>query len=398
MHMNRKSLLRLLTVALWTTAVTGYFFQFPFSFLAALITPCGVAYVLLSFHNYYLQKNKVYLILLGVFFCYLTFSVIEALVFGTELVRVLRFGAILGLLPLCCLIHDAEFEAKWKIFFDLAMVKSAVLLLIWLWLMVAGDYTAFRDWAWENGFGDIYMLSRWNAKVQVHGNALLLVAFIVDFTGKRRLTLQNGIVLTGILAAGNFAFVLGLGVFAAWHGLIWIKARKVSKRIVVVILACGLLLSAPYVAAKIAQKAEVSNKTRIEQAQVLLDANPIIGEGLGNYIRAETTTRNYDGDIYFELQTLYIYNQVGLLGLGLAYGLTVWPLWRKGKKRAILYLIYLMYAFWNPYCWDMTHIITLLILMNTLWLGGEYDKSDYYSLLSVCKRGLARRRNPRAGG
>ena len=396
--MDRNRLLRLLTTALWTAAVTGYFFQFPFSFLAALITPCGVGYVLLQLPKFYLLKNKGYLILFGVFLGYLTFSVIRALILGTEFIRILRFGAILGLLAVCCLIHDDAFEAKWKIFFHLAMAKAGVLLLIWLALLVVGDYTAFRDWAWKNGFGDIYLLSRWNAKVQVHGNALLLVAFIVDYTRKKRFTLQNGVVLTGILAAGNFAFILGLGAFFAWQGYAWIRKKKVSRRTVAAILLCGLLLGAPYVASKIAQKAEVSNKTRIEQAQVLLNANPFIGEGLGNYIEAQTPTRDYDGDLYFELQTLYIYNQVGLLGLALSYCLTVWPLWCKGRDRVLLCLIYLVYSFWNPYCWDMTHIITLLILMNTQDLGEKHGKSDYYSLLSICKRPFQYRGNRRAGG
>lgn len=396
--MDRRRLLRLLTLALWTAAITGYFFQFPFSFLAALITPCGVAYVFLQFPKYYLLKNKVYLTLLGAFFGYLVYSVIEALIWGTDFIRVLRFGAILGLLPLCCLIHDGEFETKWKIFFRLAVAKAGVLLLIWLALLIVGDYTEFRDWAWEKGFGDIYLLSRWNAKVQVHGNALLLVAFIVDFAGKKRFTIQNGIVLAGILAAGNFAFILGLGAFFGWQGFVWVKEKKISKRTVAAILVCGLLFGAPYVAAKIVQKAEVSNKTRIQQAQVLLDANPLIGQGLGNYIRAQTPTRVYDGDLYFELQTLYIYNQVGILGLALAYSLTAWPLWRKSKNRVLLYLIYLIYSFWNPYCWDMTHIITLLILMNTQELGEEHDKSDYYSVLSGCKHLLQYKGNRGTGG
>lgn len=396
--MDKNRLLRLLTTVLWTAAVIGYFFQFPVSFLAVLITPCGVAYVLLQFPKYFLLKNKVYLTLLGAFFVYLGYSVVEALVWGTEFVRVLRFGAILALLPLCCLIHEGEFETKWKILFRLAVAKAGVLLLIWLALLIVGDYTAFRDWAWENGFGDIYLLSRWNAKVQVHGNALLLVAFIVDYSRKKRFTIQNGIVLAGILAAGNFAFILGVGAFFAWQGFTWVREKKISKCTVAAVLVCGLLLGAPYVAGKIVQKAEVSNKTRLEQAQVLLNANPLIGEGLGNYIRAQTSTRNYDGDLYFELQTLYIYNQVGLFGLGLSYYLTVLPLWRKGRSRVLLYLIYLVYSFWNPYCWDMTHIITLQILMNTQDLGVNHGKSDYYSLPSLCKRGLQRRSNREAGG
>ena len=35
--------------------------------------------------------------------------------------------------------------------------------------------------------------------------------------------------------------------------------------------------------------------------------------------------RQYDGDTYFELQTLYIYNQIGIIGLGTFYLLTLIP-------------------------------------------------------------------------
>ena len=330
----------------------------------------------------------------------MAFSVVRALVLGNSFGRVLRFGVILFLLPLCCIIRDPKFKIKWNIFVNLALIKAIVLVGIMLWLLKKGDHSVIRHWVLENQLGDIYLLSRWNAKVQVQGNALLLVAFISDFMLKKRFSLRNIIILGGILAAGNFAYVLGLGLFLGWRmcllGYRLLQKGKISKKTVAIVLVCCILVVTPYLVHKVIQKAAVSNKTRVEQAGVLLDANLVIGDGLGNYIKAETPTRVYDGDTYFELQTLYIYNQVGVLGLLLEYLLTIWPVWKRGKRITALYLIYLAYSFWNPYCWDITHMITLLLMMNTVGLGARYEKSDYYSVFSICKGQIEHLRNLRA--
>lgn len=401
MRANGQKLRSTLSVVCWTLAVVGYFFQFPFSELAIFIAPLIVAYILLEFRDFYLLKNRVYLIVFAVFLAYLVFSVIRALALGNGFYRILRFSVIIGLLPLCSLVRDRNFKKKWDIFFKIAVVKSLVLLAIWVLLLREGDHRLFREWASSNGYGDIYLLSRWNARVQVQGNPLLLVAFIVDFTKRRRFTIPNAIILGGVLAAGNFAYILGLGAFFLWQACMyipkWIQEGKVSKRAVTIVLVCCLVVALSYSVSKIIEKAEFSNKIRIEQVGILLDANPVIGEGLGNYIQKETSMRKYDGDIYFELQTLYIYNQVGLIGLALGYYLTGLPLWKRSRNRLMVYLLYLFFSFWNPYCWDMTHMVVLLILGNTAGLGAKNEKSDYYSVFSFCKRQIERGRNRLSG-
>ena len=401
MLVNKKQSLERLSVIFWAVAVFAYFFQFPFHFLSVLLVPCVIGYVLLQIPNFYLLKNKAYLFVFGLFVLFVAFSFVRSLILGNSLGRVLRFSAIIFLIPVCCLIHDSKTKIKWMFFVNFATVKALILLGFMIYLLIRGDYTDLRQWVSSHDMGDIYLLSRWNAKVQVHGNALLLVAFMLDFLRQKKFSPRNIILLGGILAAGNFAFILGLGLFLGWRAFLWarqlLKKGKISKKTVIIAIICCVLIAVPYVFSKIQQKSAVSNKTRIEQAAVLTDTNPWVGDGFGNYIKAETPTRDYDGDIYFELQTLYIYNQIGIIGLLLVYILTLWPIFQKGKPRALLYLIYLAFTFWNPYCWDTTHMITLLLLMNTKGLGVNHEKGDYYNVLSLCRGKIEYFRNLRAG-
>ena len=138
----------------------------------------------------------------------------------------------------------------------------------------------------------------------------------------------------------------------------------------------------PYLLKQIEQKADVSNQTRVEQAGVLLDANIIIGEGLGNYIEASTPTREYNGDIYFEMQTLYIINQIGIVGVLLFYSTIFVNIKKQGTEKLILYTIYLIYSFWNPYCFDTTQMIVTLLIINMRDEGNCNEKSYSYSVLS----------------
>lgn len=57
-----------------------------------------------------------------------------------------------------------------------------------------------------------------------------------------------------------------------------------------------------------------SNAVRKDQAEVLFSGNIITGNGVGNTITAKTKYRDYSGPDYFEVQTLYVINQIGIIG------------------------------------------------------------------------------------
>ena len=176
---NKKQSLERLSVICWVVAIFAYFFQFPFHFLSVLLVPCVFGYILLQIPNFYLLKNKAYLVLFTAFILFVAISFVSSLIVGNSLGRVLRFSMIIFLLPTCCLIHDSKTKIKWMFFVNFATIKALILLGFMIYLLIRGDYTALRQWVSAHDMGDIYMLSRWNAKVQVHGNSLLLVAFML---------------------------------------------------------------------------------------------------------------------------------------------------------------------------------------------------------------------------
>lgn len=378
-----------LSTIAWCMAVVGYYFQFPIPQLSSMIVPGVALYLVLELPNMYISSKKHYLFGLAGYLFLLLICAVRSLIIGVSLTRIIRFAAILIMLPVSCWVRDTNFSIKKKLFSFFSVAKSLLIIIIAVDIIQKGDYTGWRAWVEQNGMGDIYFRTRWLPKIQVHGNALLLVAVFLGLTEKKKPTLSNIINVIGVLFAGNFAFILGLCLFFCWQVGSYlyskIKSGMTNKKVLVavvvlLILCCAVLM--PIFWLQIQQKLIRSFPTRVDQASVLIKANPFIGEGLGSIVIAETATRNYNGDIYFELQTLYIYNQIGFIGLALAYFLTVFPVVCKSKKYLLLYLMYLMYSFWNPYCWDTTHIIALILFMNFENQGEEYDKGNCYNLLS----------------
>lgn len=383
--------LDMVRMILWIFVIFSYFFQFPFSFLSIFLTPCLLLFIFLELFNLKILNNKKYICLAFIYILFLIFSSIYSLVNGINIIRILRFFIILLMIPLSSNIIDEKFNKYEKIFRYMAIAKSILLIAIAIYLLIKGDHTIIRHWSLTNGYGDIYLLNG-IPKVQVQGNALLLIAFFIDFYHKfikaknKKFPLTSLIILLGIASAGNFAFVLGIALYSGYYLIIYIHKlicqNKIKIRYLFFVFILLLLIIFPYVQNKIIEKSAHSNKIRFEQAEILLDTNHFIGKGLGNEILAETSEREYNGNIYFELQTLYIYNQIGSIGITLFYLLTLIPLVKLSKEKTILYIIYICYSFWNPYCFDTTQIITTLLIVNMKLIGGfnYYDKSNYYTL------------------
>lgn len=381
------SLIRKLRLLLWATAVFCYFFQAPFKVLSSLILPCLGLYILTLVPNFKLLKNKLFIATGIIYIVFLLFSAVLSLKNGNSITRIIRFLVILYAIPgTFCLEDKKDRELKADVFISLATAKAFMLISFALCMVLMHRFMPFRLWSQFNSIGDMYLIGN-RPYVQVHGNALLVMAFMLEYINKKKITLPLIIILAGILVAGNFAFVLGILCFIGYRICIFVynlyKQDKLNKKLLLICIIIGGLLFAPYAVKKFTEKMFKSNVIRMEQIAVLCDTNPLIGKGVGNEIHAETTYRLYNAPTYFEMQTFYIYNQIGALGLGLYFIVTLCMAYKKGINKLLIYLVYLFYTFWNPYCFDTTQLFAIIIIFYLMDIDKGYEKdSDYYLIFS----------------
>lgn len=384
------SLIRKLRLLLWTIAVFCYFFQAPFKSLSSLILPCLGLYLLTLVPEFKLLKNKIFIATGVIYIIFLLFSAVMSLKNGTGITRIIRFLVILYAIPgTFCLEDRKDKELKANIFIALATAKAFMLISFGLCMVLMHRFMPFRLWSQFNSIGDMYLIGN-RPYVQVHGNALLVMAFMLEYINKKKITLPLVVLLAGILVAGNFAFVLGIICFFGYRACVLVydlyKKNKLNKKLLLICIIVGGLLFAPYAIRKFTEKMFKSNVIRMEQIAVLTDTNPLIGLGVGHEIHAETTFRLYNAPTYFEMQTFYIYNQIGAIGLGLYFIVTLWMAYKKGINKLLIYLIYLFYTFWNPYCFDTTQLFAIILIFYLMDIDKGYEKdSDYYFIFSPAR-------------
>lgn len=354
----------------WTGAIFCYYFQFPFKNLSSLIVPFTILLLALNITlKDMLWSKKFFSFFL--FFCfYLLIPLLLGIFNHNSFSNIMRFLFILIGILLFTSIRIPKFEKYEKILVILSVCKSLILISLAIYLLVKQDYWSLRVWARENSLGDIYFFRTFIIipKVQVIGNALLVCTFISSYFKQRKFTVSNLIILIGIFFAGNFAYLLGIGCFFLYIFYLknkeYLRKNKHTILVLWVLFLVFLTFSIPYVRYNINLKSESSNTVRINQAELLLDTNFFIGNGLANEINAAIDSRTYSGDIYYELQTLYIYNQIGFIGISLFYFILFYRFSKLEKYRSILYVIYLIYSFWNPYSFDTTQMFATVLFIN----------------------------------
>lgn len=340
-----------LRIIVWSIAVFFYYFQVPFSEYSGLITAGLATFMILDIKNIF----KIFfhpvigvLYIATVAFCLI--SVLYSVSNGTELSSAIRFFLILILLPLCPFYKEKEANILYKIFSVLSLGKALMLIVIAFMVFHAGSHSEMREWALLNHYGDIYLGYGVIPRVQLKGNALLLIAFMISFYRNNRFTMYNIIVLMGILCAGNFAFILGLSVFFIWRYIQSLKDRThfLKKICVGIILLVGMVGLGSYSIMESNMKSGYfgSNGMRIIQYEILTDTNIIYGSGLGSNVPGAVRLGRSISDQYYELQTLYIYYQVGIFCLIAFYILMFYTMRQScNKDGLVLFFTYFFIHF-----------------------------------------------------
>ena len=283
----------------------------------------------------------------------------------------LRFYLILLFVLLAYHVHLRKFVLDWFIFANI--IQSLFLLLFELYLVFVAsqpEISQIRYYFLTNRIGDVYTYNGFFYRIQILGNPLIPFSFFISVLLRKNKVIKL-ILFIGIIISANLAFYIATSLFLLFYILAKVKN---NKQLIGNILKVGfiiLLCSFPVIfyLEYILSKKKYSLEVRADQLNVLINdmstswITAILGKGLGNLINISTPLRDYSAyGYYFELQTIYIFNQMGILAL-IYYAIIIYITYRLyNRKLLFIYLFYIMYAVTNPYIFDTTHIIVILIL------------------------------------
>ena len=324
----------------------------------------------------YFPKNKTFL--------FYTFIVVSLCIYSfleqNKISNIIRFAIILLTLGFAYYIKTSKDVVK--ILYYFVSLQCFVILGFELYMMFFCPSNSvasiIRSTFLGKEWGDIYSFNNFFYKIQLKGNAILPFTYMISYYfsvfSKKNMFLFRFALFLSCICAGNFAFIIIIALFHIYHFFVTVKnnAKKIIYRfyllLFLALLTSGIIIS--YVQSVLEMKADVSNAIRFDQANVLINdltQNPItylFGTGLGHTISVATKLRDYNDVIYYELQSLYILNQLGVIFFGaLLLFLLILTLKRiKYKDLLMVYIFYIIYAISNPYIFDTNHFIVIVIL------------------------------------
>ena len=342
-----------------------------FSFLS------NVALGYIAIRNYYLYPfyNNWYRFYIGAFLLIMGYS----FALGNSPLLVVRFALILFFIFFSYIWKvDYKIFFKYLVFFSAILVVGLICLEIFLLFSSMAEYEILRGFVIQNNMGDVFFYHLYY-KLELRGTPLVvfvyMLSYVIDIFPTKYVKTFRLFYFVGIIFAGNFAYQLALLLF---HIIKYVyemiqnpssRFRKIVFLFFMLILLGGVLTD--FVSNTMEEKADISNATRIDQAKVLIEdmsrnvVTLVFGSGLGHTIEVETEFRDYHGNIYYELQSLYMMNQLGLLGFTLFFAVNLVLAFRciTYPRLLFVYGIYLLYACTNPYIWDTNHIIVIVSLL-----------------------------------
>lgn len=348
------------------------YIQFPFTNVAKFIVPCLLCFLLFNIDSLLKGFNMQSFLLFSLFCIHIGVCIFISGIKNVDVSRIVRFVLILVMIPLCFSFSDNNEKIKklYRIFMIITYVKVLSLIIIYIVYLQYLDYIPFRLYATSRG-GDIYSLhSKYLLKIQLPGNALVMDAFLLNLLINKRIKKSTMFLGIGVFICGNFAFIMGAFFMILYSFLkkIFITYKNINKIPFYILIGLVVFTAiTPYFYKTMVEKSTTSNKIRNEQIPFLLSENCITGNGLGNIVKGEGEIRDYERmskNMYFEYQSLYIVNQIGFYGYFLFLVLTFYQVYKRQKEREYLgcYFIFLLYSFFNPYCFDTTHMLLGILI------------------------------------
>ena len=338
---------------------------------------CLVLFFLTSLKDLFLTHTPEERLLLFSWGAVVTVLALYSLVLGNEPSLIVRFSIIIFLLVSAYYIYPRKIYID--IFLSLILLQALFVILLEAYLITEftpSNYSPIRIYFRTMGWGDIYTFGGPLWKIQIRGNVLIPFAFFVStiyLNGWRRV-IAASIFLVATILAGNFAFILGI---AAFSGLYLVGQMKTQDRLLgglfLFVILCAVLAIPvqDYLLQTIQAKSATSNPVRIDQIVVLVDAltssvrSTFFGTGLGHTVDVVTGWRNYKGDIYYELQSLFFLSQLGaFFFIFVLVNILTSFMFIKESYALIAYICYVFYALFNPYFLDTSHIVAIIVCVS----------------------------------
>ena len=293
---------------------------------------------------------------------------------------VFRFYIIILCLLLSHWVHLPLVATK-RIFFFFILLQCFVLIVIEAIMNLffsINNYLPFRFFFMEQGWGDIYTYDGFFYRVQIKGNALIPFAFFLtflkDYTFNHRRTLQIILLISSIIA-GNFAYLIGIFIFIIfWYLFNDLRKQKFRNRIIIFSFVFALSIGSIIECTQdvLDRKSGYSLGTRSDQVDVLIRdvqkdiSTFLLGKGLGNNVTIKTSFRDYTDNLYFEIQAMYFFNQLGLINSLIFISFLLFLAIKKifYKDLLFIYFCYIIYGVTNPYILDTTQTTVILILIS----------------------------------
>lgn len=342
--------------------------------------------------------RKYYAVLIGVILLLMGYSVIQ----GNSGGNAVRFALIIVFILSAYIWKvDTRFFLKSLLIISSVVILGLIGLEVFLFTLSDTEYSAFRhEIVRASGVGDVFYYNNIYYKLELRGTPLIvfvyMLSYVVDIFPRKYKYFFRLYYLIGTILAGNFAYQLAIIIFHFVYYMVpaFDDPRELARRLIrlsfILVIIGGVLIS--FIAGTMKEKNEAeSNPIRYDQTEVLWQdmsqscLTLLFGTGLGHTLPVKTKWRDYRENTYFELQTLYFFNQLGLFGFTLLIiSIIVLTLrYIKCRECLVVYSVYVTYAFTNPYIWDTSHIVVIVSLLcadEQIKLKREHEGKNYLHL------------------
>ena len=265
-------------------------------------------------------------------------------------------------------------ENSINLVFRFYIIILCLLLSHWVYLPLVTTKRIFFFFILLQCFVLIAIEAIMNLFFSINNYLPFFLTFLKDYTFKHRRTLQIILFISSIIA-GNFAYLIAIFVFfVLWYLFNNLRKRKLINRIIIFSFIFALSIGSviEYTQEILDRKSDYSLGTRNDQVDVLIrDVQNdvftlLLGKGLGNNVMKKTSFRDYTDNLYFEIQAMYFFNQLGLINSLIFISFLLFLAIKKifYKDLLFMYLCYIVYATTNPYILDTTQIVVILILIS----------------------------------